>query len=282
MSETEQQTKPTVSSEQEITIGSLVKTALKTLYLCVAIFALLATLFTLLFPLQSMRFYDDIGLNGRAYACASRAVRTERGEDKVTAKLYSVNLLSELFESEPKAYADELYKVSKDFLLDEACLSRAVKVDIYNLSSCSKALQPNLYSYATFVRELNARSAFRLEKIEEMKTYFTSSATSITARAETLYALASVYYEVHLSGKKVDFYDDANLISFAKAYIAEVLSAVGEKPTLEQMYLIKAYEKFVARYLLTENADELKTVSYGGEQVNIGTLYTALLNKYSN
>ncbi len=260
----------------------IVKTAVKTLYLCVITLALVLVMFTLLFPLSAMRFYDDLGNNGRAYACADRAASIEKGEDKVTAMLYRVNYGAELFDDRPTVYADELYYASSQFLSNGACLERATAVDKYNLENASKALHPNLYSYCSYVAELKAKAAYRLGNTEELIGLQSelTVAPSLMDKAQRLASIAAVYYEAYLAGDELALYDEELLASQAGDYYDEVVQSIDDVPTLEQLFLLKSYEKLASRYALASNKFDLSTVSYGGEELSIGALYQSLLIKY--
>lgn len=262
--------------------NALSQIAVKTFCACIVVCALIAVIATLLFPLSSMRFYDDLGLTARAYACADRASRVEKGADEVTAKLYKVNLSAKLFEEKGNSYADELYASSKDFLLDNECLKRAVKVDEYNIASSSKAIRPNLYSYRTYVSELYSRAAFRLDKTEELSELTSKIDLSSTLqKAELFYQIASVYYEASVMGKSVTIFSEDELIEKASKYFNEVTATLTDEPTLEQLYLLKAYEKFSARYTPSNEENKLVTV-YQGQIVNASEFYQAQLIKYCN
>jgi hypothetical protein len=284
MAEEKQQT---TLNENESVIKSnaqdaLYQTAIKTFCACLVVCALIAVIITLLFPLSSMRFYDDLGLTARAYACADRAARVEKGADEVTAKLYKVNLSAKLFEEKGTSYADELYASSKDFLSDSECLKRAVKVDEYNLASSSKAIRPNLYSYRTYVSELYTRAAFRLGETEEIAALMDKFAsTSVSQKAELFYQIAAVYYEASVMGKSVTIFAEEKLTAEASKYFNEVTATLTDEPTLEQLYLLKAYEKFSARFAPSSEVNKLVTV-YQGQTVNASEFYQTQLIKYCN
>ncbi len=282
MAENKQQTtlNESESAIKSNAVGALCQTAVKTFCACIVVCALLAVIITLLFPLSSMRFYDDLGLTARAYACADRAARVEKGADEVTAKLYKVNLSAKLFEEKGNSYADELYASSKDFLSDNECLKRAVKVDEYNIASSAKAIRPNLYSYRTYLSELNARAAFRLGKTEELSALIDKfDLSSAHQKAELFYQIAAVYYEASVMNKSVTLFAEDKLITEASKYFNEVTTLLSDEPTLEQLYLLKAYEKFAARYIPSSEENKLITV-YQGQTVSVSEFYQAQLIKY--
>ena len=66
----------------------------------------------------------------------------------------------------------------------------------------------------------------------------------------------------------------------AQNYFNEVMVLIGDEPTLEQLYLLKAYAELDARYSPQSQENELITV-YQGQTVEVGELYIAQLNKYS-
>ena len=263
----------------------IVTTAIKTLYACVVILALFAVLFVSLFPYSAMKLYDGLGNTHRAYASARRAVRVESGEERVSAMLASVNYGASLFEEEPDAHALYLYEDTLAFLSDGSCIARAEKVDEYNLAHSAKKLHPNLYSYLSYARELNARSAYRIGKTDTVKENLSKfyEVTDLTECAFRLSEASAVFSEVAETDKKIDFIEVRPLAIEAKTYLHRVLSSLGGEITLNQLYCVKAYEKFVSRLALTEKeiADEIKTVIFAGSEIDITTLYTQLLNDYS-
>lgn len=261
-------------------------TAGRSLYLCVIFFALIATLATLLFPFSAMNFYEEMDNFPKAYQSARFAVMKSDGEDKVNAMIACVNYGAQLFEEKPDRYAKALYEDTTAFLDSDECVSRSKKIDEYNLANSNKALHPNLYSYLTYVKELKARCALRLGKTDEAQGYALSisGATSTLEKADYIYQTAAVYYESQRMGKKVDFIAEAELVVNAKAFLQDALSSMPDhqRPTLEGLYLVKAYEKLSARMTLNGSAvaTEMTNVNYGSEEVSVHELYSTLLIRY--
>ena len=270
------------SAEENV---GVTQTAIRAFYLCIVLFAIIATLATLLFPSSAMTFYEELDNIPKAYQSARFAVRTSEGEDKVNAMIACVNYGSQLFEEEPDKYADDLYEDCTAFLQNEDCVKRSVMIDEYNIENSAKALHPNLYSYLTYVSELKARCAVRLGKQSEIAGYVTElqTETSLDKKAMAVYKISAVYYEAKFAKTTISVDEDL-LVTLAKEYFDLSLASIPnhEKPSISGLYYVKAYEKLSARMTLygSVKANEITTVNYGSEVKNVHELYSTLLIRY--
>lgn len=270
-----------LTENEALSLGALV---LRTLYSCVVALALFAVLWTLLFPLAASELYRDLGNEARAYDCAQRAARISDGEERTNALISCISLGSGLF-GENADYAQRLNADANAFLSDADCMTRTTRLDEYNLSTAPKSMHANLFSYEAFVRELKVRTGAHLGDYAPVQSAYTALATAdIFESAALIGEIAAYYYQTSKDGRTVDCINPDDIVAAAANYFGRVAAGRTDRTEIENLYLVKQYEKLVARIALTDKAaaDALTTVNYDGTQRTISVLYGELLEQYCN
>ena len=271
----------------------IVATAAKTLFWLVVWVALFFTLFRFVFPVAAMNLYDDMGNVPRAYDCAKTALATSKGDDKVNARLACVNYSVKLFALNPEDYAEELKKNSEEFLADSDCVKRIALIDEYNENAAPKSIRPNLYSYADYLHCENTRANCYSgnDKLLFEGAYLKAddvlaecaSRADLSVTAVVRGQISVMLEEYAASGRGINGAFDAGLLcTVARDYIMKVLSGINDTPTLNDLYLVKAYEKLVTRMTAGNFAEPdvitlLKNVEYDGANYTVDNLYYKVL-----
>lgn len=284
------------TTRQESDASVIATTAAKAVYWVIIAVALLFTLYRVVFPYSAMKLYDDLGNVPRAYECARQTANGARGEKKVNARISCVNYCITLFGENPDEYAAELERNTYEFLTDGDCVKRIELIDEYNVKNAGAAIKPNLYSYYAYLHAENARA-----RLYQGKTDLLSGGEYVNADelisgelplkdgAVVLGQISAMLESLTADGKtEITFLSVNKLTEYAAKYAEEVLSVAEDKPTLEQTYLLKAYEKLIARLSAGGFTDEqtikgLKTVYYNGTEYDISDLYYGVfLKNYGN
>lgn len=272
--------KVTTQTEGEI----IATTAVKTLGVLTVVFALLFTLWTLLFPSVASNFYDELGNQTRAYECAKIAVKTSSGVEKVNAKIKCVNYAISLY-GQNASYADCLIADTTDFLLNNECVSRAEKIDEYNIASSPKSFHPAIYGYLDYVRSQNlkARASGGDSKMwvgQTLKTLDQALGEVTVSTAQQLVTLVSV---------NPSLVDSAQAKAFASAYLMAITTKADDYFTqssavsLELVYEAYAYGKLKSVMLgsgVAEQTDFAQTVEFGGQTYSFDDYYGKLVVEY--
>ena len=274
----------TVKNQSEGEI--IAQTAIRALGAFLVIFALLFTLWTLLFPLTASDFYSDLGNSPRAYECAKVAVKTSSGEDKTNAKIKCVNYAITLYGENPDSYANCLIDDTADFLLDSACVARAKKIDDYNISQTAKSFHPAIYGYLDYVRSLNCKARVRLNGDDrvwvgnQLTTLSNAKAVPSISVAQQLIAILSV--------KDLSNYDataDKNLVNTLAQQVVQTYQSAYQltnKPSLDFLYetyvCVKLKSVLIDKNLASET--DFNSINFDGEQLTSEQLFEKLAQKY--
>ena len=260
-----------VEKTNEEGIKSIVALSIKTFLGTVVLLALVAVLYTTIFPLSASRFYSELGLDGRAYACARRASKTLSGEEQVNALVSCVNLGGKLLDS-GKGYAKNVVEDTTEFLSNNDCLKRCDKMDDYNISTAPKTMHPNLYSYETYIYELRASAK---AKLGESDTLVRAVSNLSNCDVETFAIKLGEISSYLKYGESLSSEDIQSIKAVAKDYFANAQSLMENGNDLKCLYLIKQYQKVAVRIT------ELLEVEYNGENHDVNELYGTLLKEYS-
>lgn len=149
-----------MAQEESKSFGNVIaETAIATLFWLIVGFALLASLFPVLFPAASARFYADLGNVPRAYDCAARAADTDGTvESRQKAVAYAVSLYDET----GKTYG--VLKSVPAFLKESG--ETFAEIDRKNIAALDKIYHPSVYSYRDYLAGVLAKV-----RTKEGKTY---------------------------------------------------------------------------------------------------------------
>ena len=110
-----------------------------------------------------------------------------------------------------------------------------------------------------------------------------ASRADLSVTAVVLGQISVMLEEYAASGRGINGAFDAGLLcTVARDYIMKVLSGINDTPTLNDLYLVKAYEKLVTRMTAGNFAEPdvitlLKNVEYDGANYTVDNLYYKVL-----
>lgn len=275
----------TVNNQSEGEI--IAQTAIRALGAFLVIFALLFTLWTVLFPLTASNFYDEMGNLPRAYECAKTAVKTSSGADRTNAKIKCVNYAISLYSQNPDAYADCLIADTADFLIDSDCGERAKKIDDYNIASTPKSFHPAIYGYLDYIRSTNCKA--RVKQNGDDRVWVANQLVSLASALTTPSVSVAQQIVAILSVKDLTSYDATATVNFANSLAQQLVQTyeseyqtANEKPSLEFLYGIYACVKVKSVLIDKELAQEsnFNSVAFDGENLSLNDLYDRLIAEY--
>ncbi|MBR2989296.1 MAG: hypothetical protein IKC64_06215 [Clostridia bacterium] len=259
-------------------------TAVKTLGVFTVVFALLFTLWTLLFPMSASNFYDELGNQTRAYECAKVAVKTTSGVDKTNAKIKCVNYSISLY-GKNESYARCLITDTADFLLDDDCVERASVIDQYNLASTPKSFHPAIYGYLDYVRSQNVKAR---AKQGDGKIWVEQELKSLNEALSSV-TVSTAQQLVTLIGANPSLVNSVQIKAFANGYLtaittkADAYFSLSGTVSLELTYEAYAYGKLKSVMLdknIAEQSDFTQNIEFNGQTYSFDDYYEKLVTEY--
>lgn len=269
-----------MAQEESKSFGNVIaETAIATLFWLIVGFALLASLFPVLFPAASARFYADLGNVPRAYDCAARAADTDGTvESRQKAVAYAVSLYDET----GKTYG--VLKSVPAFLKESG--ETFAEIDRKNIAALDKIYHPSVYSYRDYLAGVLAKV-----RTKEGKTYvfdgndfvagkiaLASSPTSGSSSLVLVQVAEALKSGFVADSIAVNYGTADELISFAKAYV--LLPREG----LSQVYAALVYARFIKalddKFALTDSQKSATEIEYNGSVLTPSKYYDELLVGY--